>query len=559
MTQAWACMRACTIMCALHTVLLLQLATAQELCRYANDGECDEPAYCNYGTDSTDCGGSAPGSTSTAVSCAYANDGVCKSSGRVPRLHDPSWLHKSCNCTILLILRKLQNNTDWQGTQPFLTLAFLLNPAASLHHFAAGDEPQMCVSGTDGSDCTSAAPAPESDAGCQETLGTDGSSCSDYIRAGAASCAAMIGYGYDCSCTCSTGTSSEDSVPAAGGRGDTTVEGDDCAGVWHPPCPLLPAAGSGQSGPSCNVYSHDGICINVNACIGTPHPGFCPGAADIQCCVGMAASDSPSSSTDFPDSCTPWHPPCDLSFGQPVLGSDTCMEQVLADGGACADYVAAGMDCDTAVYVDAMDCSCTCGGSALETAGDSNDATTESSRCAQLAQRTTDACCSGGQCVNTNPSPGQQWTPPVCTSRCANTFLPFYSSCGTLLGDYTDLAGFETKCAEATSPTPRCAEMVDENGMSCHEYATEYGQDCASLVNSYGIDCSCAFLLIRVSILSFLSTTCDELLAKPQALVANATHPTKHAEMLVAIQQVGVYAHAKAKAGATRSRRCQTC
>ena len=68
MTRASARMRACTIMimCALHTVLLLQPATAQELCRYANDGECDEPAYCNYGTDSTDCGGAAPG-----PGCAY--------------------------------------------------------------------------------------------------------------------------------------------------------------------------------------------------------------------------------------------------------------------------------------------------------------------------------------------------------------------------------------------------------------------------------------------------------------------------------------------------------
>ena len=108
-----------------------------------------------------------------------------------------------------------------------MTLAFLLNLAALLHRFAAGDEPQICVSGTDGSDCTSAVPEPESDAGCQETLGTEGSSCNDYIRAGTSSCAELIGYGYDCSCTCSTGTSSEDSVPAAGGRGDTKVDEPD--------------------------------------------------------------------------------------------------------------------------------------------------------------------------------------------------------------------------------------------------------------------------------------------------------------------------------------------
>eukprot|EP01051_Picozoa_sp_SAG22_P003572 SAG22_NODE_176_length_16162_cov_30.625910_5_plen_177_part_00 len=77
-------MRARTIMFALHTVPALLLpATAQELCRYANDGECDEPTYCSFGTDGTDCGGSAPGPPSAAASCAYANDGVCKSAGRV--------------------------------------------------------------------------------------------------------------------------------------------------------------------------------------------------------------------------------------------------------------------------------------------------------------------------------------------------------------------------------------------------------------------------------------------------------------------------------------------
>ena len=56
-------------------------------CRYANDGVCDEPTYCDFGTDQTDCAAQAaatpplPASSESSVpysaSCRWANDGVC--------------------------------------------------------------------------------------------------------------------------------------------------------------------------------------------------------------------------------------------------------------------------------------------------------------------------------------------------------------------------------------------------------------------------------------------------------------------------------------------------
>ena len=70
--------------------------TAGNTCEYAFDGECDEPDYCAYGTDTYDCGsgvggsaGSAPtkkkpkgsggsaGAAPTGNDCEYAYDGEC--------------------------------------------------------------------------------------------------------------------------------------------------------------------------------------------------------------------------------------------------------------------------------------------------------------------------------------------------------------------------------------------------------------------------------------------------------------------------------------------------
>ncbi len=49
------------------------VSTRDNSCRYAYDGECDEPSYCPYGTDSSDCSGTSGGSNS----CRYAYDGYC--------------------------------------------------------------------------------------------------------------------------------------------------------------------------------------------------------------------------------------------------------------------------------------------------------------------------------------------------------------------------------------------------------------------------------------------------------------------------------------------------
>ena len=79
-------------------------------CQYAFDGACDEPTYCAYGTDTTDCsGGSSSGYGSGNDSCQYAFDGACdeptycaygtdttdcsgsSSSGYSEEIDDPGW------------------------------------------------------------------------------------------------------------------------------------------------------------------------------------------------------------------------------------------------------------------------------------------------------------------------------------------------------------------------------------------------------------------------------------------------------------------------------------
>ena len=48
-------------------------------CAYAYDGECDEPSYCETGTDTSDCSGGSSGGSSSggSNSCQYAYDGEC--------------------------------------------------------------------------------------------------------------------------------------------------------------------------------------------------------------------------------------------------------------------------------------------------------------------------------------------------------------------------------------------------------------------------------------------------------------------------------------------------
>ena len=54
------------------------VAVVEDSCDYAFDGECDEPTYCAYGTDTTDCSDSSSfGYGSGDNSCLFALDGAC--------------------------------------------------------------------------------------------------------------------------------------------------------------------------------------------------------------------------------------------------------------------------------------------------------------------------------------------------------------------------------------------------------------------------------------------------------------------------------------------------
>ena len=46
-------------------------------CRWAGDGECDEPNICDVGTDSADCRGGGRSSSGGGDSCRWAGDGEC--------------------------------------------------------------------------------------------------------------------------------------------------------------------------------------------------------------------------------------------------------------------------------------------------------------------------------------------------------------------------------------------------------------------------------------------------------------------------------------------------
>ena len=65
-------------------------------CRYAYDGECDEPTYCAWGTDSSDCGGSSPPPPPTASSPSNTVTD-CRFARAIPG--DGSWHLEERTCT----------------------------------------------------------------------------------------------------------------------------------------------------------------------------------------------------------------------------------------------------------------------------------------------------------------------------------------------------------------------------------------------------------------------------------------------------------------------------
>ena len=62
-----------------------QNSDAGNTCQWAHDNECDEPTYCAFGTDTADCQSAqsrspsmaAPSQAGFADSCRYAFDGMC--------------------------------------------------------------------------------------------------------------------------------------------------------------------------------------------------------------------------------------------------------------------------------------------------------------------------------------------------------------------------------------------------------------------------------------------------------------------------------------------------
>ena len=102
---------------------MTQLPVFHDSCTYAHDGECDEPRYCDYGTDSSDC-------AVHGNSCQYANDGVCDEED----LSDPT---APFVCS---------TGTDWSDC---------LKDGDYCQFSGDGtcDEPTDCKYGTDTSDC----------------------------------------------------------------------------------------------------------------------------------------------------------------------------------------------------------------------------------------------------------------------------------------------------------------------------------------------------------------------------------------------------------------------
>jgi len=74
------------------------------------------------------------------------------------------------------------------------------------------------------------------------------------------------------------------------------VDTSGCGGRSYPG--YCPGAANIQCCVSaCNVSGSAGTCIDKSACRGTATAGYCPGAANIQCCTGSSGGSSSTSSS----------------------------------------------------------------------------------------------------------------------------------------------------------------------------------------------------------------------------------------------------------------------
>ncbi|XP_077986455.1 uncharacterized protein LOC144440886 isoform X1 [Glandiceps talaboti] len=112
-------------------------------CNYANDGMCDEPMYCEYGTDSDDCSGGAD-----CDSCIWNNDGMCDvPAGFCEPGTDCSDCEHSCPWT-----------NDGECDEPYLCEHGTDSNDCQEHscpwtNDGECDEPYLCEHGTDSNDC----------------------------------------------------------------------------------------------------------------------------------------------------------------------------------------------------------------------------------------------------------------------------------------------------------------------------------------------------------------------------------------------------------------------
>ena len=101
-------------------------------CRYARDGECDEPDLCDRGTDTADCSGVRP-DRDFANSCEYAYDGECD---------EPEYCDRGTD------------TADCSGVRPDRDFA----NSCEYAYDGECDEPEYCDRGTDTADCSGVRP-----------------------------------------------------------------------------------------------------------------------------------------------------------------------------------------------------------------------------------------------------------------------------------------------------------------------------------------------------------------------------------------------------------------
>ena len=282
-------------------------------CVYANDNMCDEPYYCQAGTDTADCQsagqGQAPPSGSTpgggqagADSCTYARNGTCD---------EPLF------CQMGTDTSDCQNTTQGQAPPSGSTPAGGQGGADSCAYARNGvcDEPLFCQMGTDTSDCQNTPQGQAPPSGSTPAGGQAGADSCTFARDGTC----------DEPFFCQTGTDTSDC--------QNTPQGQ------VPPSGSTP--GGGQAGADSCTYARNGTC---------DEPFFCQMGTDTSDCQGASQGQTPTSggtqpgrssgSSDPANSCQYAH---DNMCDEPtycLAGTDTA--DCAATGGRTVTQVTAG-------------------------------------------------------------------------------------------------------------------------------------------------------------------------------------------------------------------------